>query len=118
MSIDPNSGIRKQDGRIVINSVAGNEIGRDLAWNWLRNEWERVSAYHSSKTIIRSVTSDFNTPLKLKELTEFYNDHKSELGSADRNTRISIQNVKANVKWMEDNYHIITDWLKSKINSN
>ena len=122
MSIDPNAGIRKQDGSTVISSVARNQIGRDIAWNWLRNEWNRVSAHYSvrrGKTIgrvIKAIASDFNTPLKLKELTEFYNDHESELGSAKRNTLISIQNAKANVKWMKDNYHMISNWLKSKIN--
>ena len=50
MTIDPDSGIRKQDGSEVINSVATNSIGRDLAWNWLRNDWDRISAYYDPKS--------------------------------------------------------------------
>ena len=121
MSIDSNSGIRKQDGSTVIKSVARNQIGRDITWDWLRSDWKRISNYYNpntSKTIarvMRTLTSDFNTPLKLKELTEFYNEYKIELGSAKRNTLISIQNVKANVKWMNDNYQIISNWLQAKL---
>ena len=121
MSIDSNSGIRKQDGSTVIKSVARNQIGRDITWDWLRSDWKRISNYYNpntSKTIarvMRTLTSDFNTPLKLKELTEFYNEYKIELGSAKRNTLISIQNVKANVKWMNDNYQIISNWLEAKL---
>ena len=123
MSIDSDAGIRKQDGSTVIRSVASNPIGRDLAWNWLRNDWKRISAYYnpkSSKTIsrvIKSITSDFNTQLKQTELEEFYHDHEAELGRAKSNTLISIQNVKANVKWMTDNYQKISAWLESKSKS-
>ena len=123
MSIDPSAGIRKQDGSTVIKSVATNPVGRDLVWNWLRNDWKRISAFHnpkSSKTISRvmkAITSNFNTPLKLTELEEFYHDHEAELGRAKSNTLISIQNVKANVKWMTDNYQKISLWLKSKSKS-
>ena len=120
MSIDEGSGIRKQDGSTVIKSVATNVVGRDLVWNWMRNDWNRISAYYnpqSSKTISRvmkTLTNDFNTPLKLRELEEFYNVHESELGRAKQNTLSSIQNVKANVKWMSENYEKISNWLESK----
>ena len=120
MSIDPHSGIRKQDGSTVIRSVATNSIGRDLVWNWLRNDWTQISSYYdpkSSKTIsrvIQTITSNFNTQLKLKELQEFYDEKGAELGRAKRNTLISLQNVKANVKWMKDNYQKITSWLQGQ----
>ena len=121
MSIDSKSGIRKQDGTTVIASVAKNSIGRDLTWNWLRNDWERISSYYdpkSSKTIsrvIKTLTNNFNTPLKLKELEKFYEDHESELGGATKSILSSIQNVKANVKWMKENYNKISNWLQTKI---
>ena len=121
MSIDPNSGIRKQDGSTVIKSVARNQIGRDIVWKWLRNDWNRISTYYNPKTsktiarVIKTITSDFNTPLKLNELKVFHQHFASELGSAKRNTLISIQNVKANVKWMNDNYDMISNWLEAKL---
>ena len=121
MSIDPNSGIRKQDGSTVIKSVATNSIGRDLAWNWLRNDWERISSYYNPKStktisrVIKTLTSDFNTSLKLKELEGFYRDHEKELGRAKSNLLSSIQNVKANVRWMKENFNKISDWLQTKI---
>jgi len=45
MSVDPNSGVRKQDGSSVISSIAGNSVGRYLVWNWIRSKWSVVSAY-------------------------------------------------------------------------
>ena len=123
MSIDKNSGVRKQDGSRVIISVATNSVGRDLVWNWLRNDWKRISTYYNPKTgrtiskVIKRLTSEFNTPLKLKELEDFYSNHESELGRAKTNTVSSIQTTKANVNWMESNYQKISTWLKTKSKS-
>ena len=43
MSIDPKSGIKKQDSNAVISGVARNKVGRDLAWNWLRANWKAIN---------------------------------------------------------------------------
>ena len=120
-SIDPDSGIRKQDGSTVISSVAKNSVGRDLTWNWLRDDWERISSYYnakSSKTIsrvIKTLASNMNSPSMLEDLVKFYEDHESELGSAKKSILSSIQNVKANVRWMKENYDTISNWLQRKI---
>ena len=56
------------------------------------------------------VTRDFNT-FELKDLIEFYGEHKSELGTTKRSTLNQIEKVRASVKWMEDYYQTIFDWL-------
>ena len=56
------------------------------------------------------VTRDFNT-FELKDLIEFYGEHKTELGTAKRSTLNQIEKVKSNVKWMEDYYQTVFDWL-------
>jgi aminopeptidase N len=42
MSIDPKSGIKKQDSYYVISGVAKNKVGRDMTWNWLRYNWKAI----------------------------------------------------------------------------
>ena len=42
MSITPDSGVRKQDGLKVMGGVAQNTVGRYLAFDFIRQEWERV----------------------------------------------------------------------------
>ena len=42
MSLTEGSGIRKADGKIVISRIASNEIGRDLAFNFIRDKWAKV----------------------------------------------------------------------------
>ncbi len=43
MSLTAGSGIRKQDGDFVIASVAYNTVGRDLAFDFVRNNWNKLS---------------------------------------------------------------------------
>ena len=43
MAFDSDSGIRRQDASRVFGSVARNDIGRDLAWAYLQNNWQRIS---------------------------------------------------------------------------
>jgi hypothetical protein len=43
MSLTPDSGVRQQDGRSVISNIAGNTVGRDLAFDFIRDKWEEVT---------------------------------------------------------------------------
>lgn len=121
MSLDPTSGIRKQDGTTVISAIASNDVGRYMTWNWLRNKWDEISVYFDTAIsssvgrIVSSVTKDFNTPFELKELEDFYAEHKDELGTARRTTLNSIEKVKANVQWMDTYYKEIVTWLKNEL---
>ena len=120
MSIDPTSEIRKQDSRTLIASVAYNKVGRDLAWNWLRGNWEEIHEYFksgsvsSAGTIISSCASAFNKEFELKELQEFYNEKLSELGTGQRTTESALLKTRANIDWMKRHYKEIVDWLKKK----
>ena len=120
-SLNPNSGIRKQDGAMVIASVASNRIGRDLTWDWLRSNWDKISAYFDTAIsssvghVIQSIASDFSSELKLKELSEFYETNKAGLGTARKATKIAIQWVRVNIKWMKNNYETIVNWLTDQL---
>ena len=73
--------------------------------------------YYSSSVgrMIKSATRDFNTPFELKELEDFYEQHKNELGTAKRGTLNSIEKVRANVQWMENYYTDIVSWLQNNV---
>ena len=95
-----------------------------MTWNWLRNDWDKISDYFDTAIssaigrIVSYTTRDFNTPFELKELQDFYEEHKNELGTARSATLNSIENVKANVKWMENYYGVIKNWLVENVGSN
>ena len=43
MSVTADSGVRKQDGSEVLDNVAYNTVGRYLAFDFIEQEWEKVS---------------------------------------------------------------------------
>lgn len=120
LAIDPESVIRKQDSRSLIAGVAGNKVGRDLAWNWLRGNWPKIYEYYLSGSIssagrlVASCASAFNKEFELNELKEFYNERVNELGYGKRSTESAIQTTEANIAWMSKHYDQIVGWLEKK----
>merc|ERR1711935_655775 len=118
MSLDASSGVRKQDGYRVIVGVAHNTVGRYIAWNWLRLNWVKLTTYYDTSIgssvgrIISAISGDFNTEWDLRELEQFIEEHQDELGSAAREAAQMVEGTKANIKWMEEHYQTILDWLQ------
>ena len=44
MCLTKGSGVRKADGRSIISRIAINSIGRDLAFDFVRDRWDEVVA--------------------------------------------------------------------------
>ena len=42
MCLTKGSGVRKADGRTVISRIAMNSVGRDLAFDFIRDKWDTV----------------------------------------------------------------------------
>ena len=122
MTIADDSKIRKQDASSALRSVCRNRIGRDVAWNWLRSDYDRISAYFGPKVgiggpiedMVVTIANDFNSKFELDELEDFYNQHIDDFGANNREIEKAIQKVKANINWMDNNYETIVDWLNNR----
>lgn len=44
MSLDPNSGIRRNDASSVFINVGSNPVGRDLTFNFIQTRWSEMVA--------------------------------------------------------------------------
>ncbi|XP_031788192.1 aminopeptidase Ey isoform X1 [Nasonia vitripennis] len=116
-ALTDNAGIRKQDVTRVFGSVSSNIIGQPLAFNYFRNKWDRLKEYFGTSlmtinNIVKSSTKRINTKYELKDLLEFANEHKEELGSATRAVEQAVEQAEANIRWLERNHATIHDWLK------
>ena len=117
-----NSEIRKQDARYALMSVCKNKIGRDVAWDWVRGNYEKIRTYFLPRSgiggpielMVVTIASDFNTDLQLHELEEFYEQHIAYFKKENREIMKAIQNVKANINWREKNYDTIASWLENR----
>ncbi|CAG2115119.1 unnamed protein product [Medioppia subpectinata] len=112
------SGIRKQDGSYVFRAVASSNYGRDIAYNFLRDQWDLIVKYFGKSffsfgSLVKSVTSSMNSEFELRQLQEFYNSVKDNVGTAQRSFMQAIEQTKANVHWMQSHYHEIDIWLSN-----
>ncbi|XP_058791213.1 aminopeptidase N [Phymastichus coffea] len=114
------SGIRKQDVPRVFATVSSNIIGQPLAFNFFRNKWDQLKNYFGTSlisitSIVKSSTKRINTKYELKDLLEFANEHKEELGSATRAIEQAVEQTEANIRWLERNLANIQDWLNKNV---
>ncbi|XP_069952147.1 aminopeptidase N [Cherax quadricarinatus] len=115
MMFDEASGIRRQDVGYTFSSVAENDVGRDLAWYYLRDQWEIISTYLGTFTtlgdLLLTVTKEFNTREKKHELEVFKMDHADALETAELAVDQAIERTGNNIAWMDHNYDTIVEWL-------
>jgi len=112
--------VRAQDIFIVIEGVAANyQHGRELAWQFVRENWERICQRcggnkHSLPRLISSTTSNFVTVEKAVEIEEFF--ARNLVPAAARTIRQSIESIHSNAEWLERDGRIIEKWLRDRIN--
>jgi len=119
MCLTKDSGIRKADGRTVISRIATNSVGRDLAFNFVRENWDTVVSYYGSasfalSSLMKFVLKNRNTPFELDEIKKFQEKNEATLTTAQREVKQAIENAEANIAWMSTNYDKISSWLSEK----
>lgn len=106
-TLDPDK-IRLTDVSSVIGSIAQNEAGQALAWNFMRANWDYVSQLHGAY-LIQEVTSRFSTPFELDELEHFAS--KYTLGPADRAVQSATEQTKVNIEWVKEHRQTVLEWF-------
>ncbi|XP_077425086.1 aminopeptidase N-like isoform X1 [Vanacampus margaritifer] len=112
--------IRRQDAATVIGAVASNRLGQELAWNFVRVQWEYMFTQYSAgsfhfASIIHDVTARFSTPAHLQQLEDFVSEHRATgFGSATLAVEQAVERTRANIKWLQQNKQEILDWFNSQ----
>ncbi|KAK3095167.1 hypothetical protein FSP39_010973 [Pinctada imbricata] len=110
--------IRKQDATNVIVHISRNPVGRSLAWDFVRANWNKLlkdfgEVLYKFARLLAGTTSSFNHPFDLMQLEEFLKAHP-DMGSGTRAFQQAIEKTKSNIKWMESNFNVVEEWLKSR----
>ncbi|CAL9102193.1 unnamed protein product [Musa textilis] len=95
------SEVRNQD---AVNGLAGiSKEGRDVAWVWLKENWDHISKTWGSGFLITrfisSIVSPFNSDEKANEIEEFFASRTKP--SIARTVKQSIERVRNNAKWVK-----------------
>jgi aminopeptidase N len=121
MCLTKGSGVRKADGRSIISRIAINSIGRDLAFDFVRDRWDEVVANYGSASfalpsLMKNILKNRNTPFELDEIKRFQEKNKATLTTAKREVKQAIESAEANIAWMNNYYEEISNWLLARRN--
>ena len=95
--------IRVQDTIRVIVSVSSSPIGRSLAWDFIRSNWEEIYRRYGDGgfALMRlvSIVSGFTTSERLQEVETFFEENPTP--AAERTIRQAKERIRINQAWLE-----------------
>ncbi|XP_018579251.1 aminopeptidase N isoform X2 [Anoplophora glabripennis] len=112
--------IRIQDADRVFESVAKNRVGTQIAFDFLRKNWNELLNHYGDgfnilAKMIKALAPHMNTEFQLSELERFKNSIKTNISTTASAFESAIETVKSNVDWMKKNYNQVEQWfIKNK----
>lgn len=111
--------IRSQDLSSLILMVARNSRGCNLAWNFVKKNWDiLVEKFQLGSFCIRNIiigtTGQFSSQEELNEVQLFFESIK-EQASQLRATQVALDNVQKNVRWVQRNLETLRKWLNEQM---
>ncbi|VEN41546.1 unnamed protein product [Callosobruchus maculatus] len=116
-SLTAGSSIRVQDADKVFSSVAANPDGMPIAFDFLRKNWNALlnrygDGFSIVAKMIRSLATHMNTEFQLSEFQRFKDSVKQNISTTASAFDAAIEQVRANVNWMNRNYEEVESWLQ------
>ena len=109
------SDVRLQDTISVITGVASNPSGRELAWEFIKDNWPEFDRRYGigGFGVMRlvSVCGNFTSPERLSDVESFFAEHP--VPAAERTIRQALERIRLNIKWLERNRDELAAWLDS-----
>jgi len=110
------SSVRSQDSVHMIGSVAQNRLGRDLAWQFYKDNFDllkdRYQAGFLLSHLVKSCTENFNCEERAAEVENFFACHP--LPGSERNVAQAVETIRLSVAWLSRDAQDIADFFKQK----
>jgi puromycin-sensitive aminopeptidase len=107
--------VRSQDTIFVVTGVASNLIGRDLAWQFVKDNWAEFDRRYGSGGFglmrLVSICGNFTSEEQLQDVESFFTDHPAP--AAERTIRQSLERIRLNIRWLERNREEVASWLNA-----
>ncbi|KAJ8958114.1 hypothetical protein NQ318_006043 [Aromia moschata] len=106
--------VRSQDTVFVIISVALTQVGRELAWQFFKDNWsqivERFSGYLLTR-LVKYLTENFASEKMSAEVEAFFREHKSP--GTERTVQQAVETIQLNTAWLKRDSAAIKKYLTS-----
>src|SRR5690606_12382638 len=100
----------------VLGSVSANPKGRELAWQFVKKNWEALNAIYAGgfllNRLVTNSASDFASEEKAKEVEEFFETHKAP--AAERAIKQAVESIRSNARWLERDGAAVGKWLEER----
>jgi puromycin-sensitive aminopeptidase len=97
--------VRAQDAVSLVMMVAGNRHGRDLAWQFVKDNWAEFDRRYGDGGFMLmrlvGITGSFTSLDRAAEVEEFFKTHPAP--AAQRTLQQSLERIRLNARWLELN---------------
>jgi hypothetical protein len=112
--------VRGQDEASLLGYIAKNPIGKALFFEYMNDNWQALferlgQMFFSINDLISDAFTHYNSPADLRKLESFMDRNKGYLGVAESQFKETLEQVNANIQWMNENFEYISVWLKKEI---
>ncbi len=108
--------VRSQDTVSLIISVAANLRGRDIAWEFVKDNWQELNRRYGAGGFaimhLVSFIGRFTTLDHAADVETFFS--RNPTPSAQRTIQQSLERIRLNAKWLETNGKDIGEWFKAR----
>lgn len=105
--------VRVHDTVGVITMVAGNTQGRNLAWQFMKDNWPELDRRYGEGgfAIMRlvGIASAFTTMEMYDDVERFFTDNPAP--GAARTISQALERIRLNAAWLERNRDELSDWF-------
>uniref|UniRef100_A0A7S4IIB0 Aminopeptidase n=1 Tax=Vannella robusta TaxID=1487602 RepID=A0A7S4IIB0_9EUKA len=103
--------IRAQDSVFVFCSVARNWRGKEIAWNFLTENWDKFQEMYRGgyllNYLVKAVVSQFSSDTRSNEIQSFFEEKKY----SSRALSQALETIKTNSSWMNRDAQNIMAWF-------
>ncbi|MCZ6867497.1 MAG: M1 family metallopeptidase [Chloroflexi bacterium] len=114
LSLGPD--VRTQDTVSLVTSVAANQRGRDMAWEFIKDNWPEFNRRFGGGgfAIMRlvGITGGFTSLDHASDVEGFF--QKNPTPSANRTIQQSLERIRLNAKWLEANGKELAGWFSRR----
>ena len=107
------SEVRSQDAITVVTAVAANVHGRELAWQFVQDQWEEFDRRYGGGGFglmrLVGISGNFASEQRRTEVETFFQEHSAP--AAERTIRQSLERIRLNATWLERNRSELAEWF-------
>ncbi|XP_035225504.1 aminopeptidase N-like [Stegodyphus dumicola] len=116
-AMNTSSGIPPEDSSEVFVYVAENFDGRDIVYDFFKNNAEEIAFRFGSyafagANIIDYVTAPLNSENEIEELESFLKRRKTSFANIRKILKLVLDRSKSNLEWMKKEYPEVSRWLR------